>query len=115
MFFTGYLSSTGCILCLCPGLEVPSGPCSAYLRDPCYLTLGTRGSSSLRSMERGILFVPIARTSTRQTCSFSVVGRSVWNGLLLALRLFPKVHYDAFNSSLKTAPFSRDRVGSASE
>ena len=45
----------------------------AYLRDLCYLTLGTRGCSSLRSMERGILFVPFAHTSTRQTRSFSVV------------------------------------------
>jgi len=30
----------------------------AYLRDLCYLALGTRGSSCLRSMERGVFFVP---------------------------------------------------------
>ena len=32
---------------------------------------------------------PFVRTSTRQTHAFSVVGPSVWNGLPLALRLFP--------------------------
>jgi len=40
--------------------------------------------SSLRSMERGILFVPFARTSTRQTRAFSVVGPSMWIGHPLA-------------------------------
>ena len=63
----------------------------------------------------GVLFVPIARTSTRQTRAFSVVGPSALNGLPLALRLLPRVHSDAFYSSLKTLPFSRARVGSASE
>src|SRR6218665_4002478 len=67
--------------------------------------------SYLRSMEQGwVLFVPFARTSTHQTRSFSVVGPSVWNGLPLALRLLPRVHSDAFISSLRTALFSRVRV-----
>src|SRR6218665_529671 len=83
----------------------------AYLRDLCYPTPGTRGRSSLRSMERGVLFVPIAHTSTRQARAFSVVGPSVWNGLPLALRLLPRVHSDVFYSSLKTTLFSRARVG----
>ena len=51
----------------------------------------------------GVPFVPFARTSTRQTCAFSVVGPSVWNGLPLALRLLPRVHSNAFYSSLKIA------------
>src|SRR6218665_3496186 len=115
MFFTDYLSTTGscsvsplvrrCLLGLAP----------AYLRDLCYPTLGTRGCSSLRSMEWGVLFVLFARTSTRQTRAFSVASPSVWNGLPLALQLLPWVHSDTFYSSLKTALFSYARVGSASE
>jgi len=61
------------------------------------------------------LFVPFARTSTLQISAFSVVGPSVWNGLPLALRLLPRVHSDGFYSSLKTATFSRARIGSASK
>ena len=53
-----------CILGLAP----------AYLRDLCCPTLGTRGRSSLCSLEQGLLFVPFARTSTTQACAFSVVG-----------------------------------------
>src|SRR6218665_1432828 len=49
------------------------GLAPAYIRDLCYLTPGTRGRSSLLSMERGTLF-PFARTSTSQTRAFSVVG-----------------------------------------
>jgi len=41
------------------------GLAPAYLQDLCYPTLGTRGRSALRSMERGVLFVSFARTSTR--------------------------------------------------
>src|SRR6218665_382649 len=54
-----------CILGLAP----------AYLRDLCCPPPGTRGRSSLR-------FVPFARTSTTQARAFSLVGPSVWNGLL---------------------------------
>src|SRR6218665_1647909 len=60
-----------CILGLAP----------AYLRDLCCPIPGTRGRSSLRSSEQGLLFVPFARTSTTQARAFSVVGPSVWNGL----------------------------------
>src|SRR6218665_1207408 len=62
-----------CILGLAP----------AYLRDLCHPTPGTRGCSSLRSSEQGLLFVPFARTSTTQARAFLVVGPSVWNGLPL--------------------------------
>ena len=48
------------------------------------------------------IFVPVANTSTRQTHAFLVVVPSVWNGLLLAMRLLPRVHSDTFNASLKT-------------
>src|SRR6218665_2231047 len=94
-----------CILGLAP----------AYLRDLCCPTPCTRGCSSLRSSEQGLLFVPFARTSTTQARAFSVVGPSVWNGLPLLQRLLPRILSDTFYSGLKTLLFSRARVGSASE
>src|SRR6218665_2786259 len=94
-----------CILGLAP----------AYRRDLCHPTPGTRGCSSLRSSEQGLLFVPFARTSTTQARPFSVVGPSVWNGLQLSQRLIPRILSDTFYSNLKTLLFSRARVGSASE
>src|SRR6218665_926344 len=60
-----------------------------YLRDRCCPTPGTRGRSSLRSLEQGLLFVPFARTSTTQARALSVVGPSVWNGLPLSQRSLP--------------------------
>src|SRR6218665_713206 len=46
------------------------GLAPAYLRDLCHPTPGTRGCSSLRSSEQGLLFVPFARTSTTQARAF---------------------------------------------
>src|SRR6218665_2565751 len=46
---------------------------TAYLRDLCCPTPGTRGRSSLRSLEQGLLVVPFARTSTTQARAFLVV------------------------------------------
>src|SRR6218665_1362037 len=63
-----------CILGLAP----------AYFRDLCCPTPGTRGRSSLRLSEQGLLFVSFARTSTTKARAFSVVGPSVWNGLSLS-------------------------------
>src|SRR6218665_515601 len=94
-----------CILGLAP----------AYLRDLCYPTPDTRGRSSLRSLEQGLLFVPFARTSTTQACAFSVVVPSVWNGLPLAQQFLPRILSNTFYSSLKTLLFSRARVGRTSE
>src|SRR6218665_1650553 len=60
-----------CILDLAP----------AYLRDLCCPTPGTRGRSSLRSSEQGLLFVPFARTSATQ-CRLNVwVNWAVVRGL----------------------------------
>ena len=60
-----------CILDLAP----------AYLRDLCCPTPGTRGRSSLRSSEQGLLFVPFARTSATQ-CRLNVwVNWAVARGL----------------------------------
>src|SRR6218665_3726263 len=119
MFFTAWLPLQHRIVFRISALvwRCLLGLAPAYLRDLCHLTLGTRGSSSIRSMERGysLSLLPVHCTSTRQTPASSVPGPSVWNGLPLALRLLPRVHYDAFNSCLKIALFSRAGVGSASE
>src|SRR6218665_3041266 len=69
-----------CILGLAP----------TYLQDLCRPTPGTRGRSSLRSSEQGLLFVPFARTSTTQAHVFSVVGPSVWNGLSFIATITPQ-------------------------
>src|SRR6218665_1431486 len=87
----------------------------ADLRDLCCPTPGTRGRSSLRSLEQRLLFVPFARTSTTQARAFLLVGPSVWNGLPLSQRLLPRILSDTFYSSLKTLLFSRARIGSDSE
>ena len=64
---------------------------------------------------KGVLFVPFARTSKRQTCTFSVDGLSALNGLPLALWLLPRVLSDTIYVSLKTVLFSCARMVSASE
>src|SRR6218665_534190 len=95
-----------------PGLEVYSWSCYEIFVIPPWTPEVAVPSDQWTG---GVLFVPFASTSTRQTHAFSVVGPSIWNGLPLALRLLPKAHPDAFYSSLKTALFSRAGVGSASE
>src|SRR6218665_2666921 len=104
MFFTGYLSSAGLYSVYLPW---SGGAFWALLRP-------TSESSAISPWAPeiavpfdqwngvGVLFVPFALTSTRQTRAFSVVGPSVWNGLPLALRFLPRVHSDTFYSSLKT-------------
>src|SRR6218665_1969868 len=85
------------------------GLAPAYLQDLCYPTLGTIGYSSLRSMERGILFCPFGPWAYFNSCILS--GWPLWNGLSLELLLLPRVHSDTFYSSLKTDLFSHARVG----
>src|SRR6218665_1206641 len=69
----------------------------------------------LRSSQQGLLLVPFARTSTKQSRDFSVVDPPIWNGLPSQLQIFPRALSPAFISQLKTALFSRAGVGSASE
>ena len=107
VFYTGCPSSSGSYSLLVPwsgGDFWALLNAQAYFRDLCCPTPGTRGRSSLRSMERGLLFVTFARTSTSQVCrpTFSVVGPTVWNGLPLAQRLHPRILSDTFYSSLTT-------------
>src|SRR6218665_1556596 len=96
----------------CPCLEVSAGSCSGLPPRALLSHPGTKGRSSLCSMERWLLFVPFARrpTSTNQAHAFSVVGPSVRRpiGLPLAQRLLPcRVLSDTFYSSLNTVLFSR--------
>ena len=85
------------------------GLAPAYLRDLCCPTLSAPGRRSLRSTERCVLMVPFARTATKQNCAFSVVGPSLWNGLLLALRLHPRIHSESFYSCLFQPYWGRKR------
>src|SRR6218665_2960835 len=72
-------------------------PVDTFSQDPSYLTdicppcLSVRSTCHFRSAEQGLLHASFARTSTMQSRVFSVVGLSVWNGLPLALRSFPRV------------------------
>src|SRR6218665_915781 len=61
---------------------------AAYLA----LLLSTFVSSFFLSLvlNRGLLLVPFARTSTKQSRTFSVVGPSIWNGLPSQLRTLPR-------------------------
>ena len=86
-----------------------------YLLDLCRSVSGAQSSRALRSLGKGFLSVPYARTTTMQGRAFSVVGPAVWNGLPLELRLFPRTLSISFYSHLKTALFYRAEVGSASE
>ena len=60
------------------------------------------GRRFLRSTEQGLLLVPFFHTATMQNRAFSVVGLSLWNGLSLALRLFPRIVSNSFYAHLKT-------------
>src|SRR6218665_3500461 len=60
--------------------------------------------------------VPSARATLMQTRAFCVNGPSIWNGLPLELRLIHvcRRFCDTFCNRLKTVPFDRAGVGSAS-
>src|SRR6218665_3272704 len=79
----------------------------SYLRDLCHTTVGIPGRPSLRSTEQGLLLVPFAHTAIMQNRAFSVVGPSLWNGLSLAPRLFPRIVSNSFYAHLKTFLFAR--------
>src|SRR6218665_3096915 len=91
------------------------GLASLYLRELCCPLHSAISSRSLRSSQQGLLLVPFARTSAKQSRAFSVVGPSISNGLPSQLRIFPRALLLAFFSQLKTALFSRAGAGSASE
>src|SRR6218665_3245559 len=86
-----------------------------HLRGLCCTTMGIPGRRSLRSTKCSFLIVPFAHTTTKQNHAFSVVGPSLWYGLSLALRLYPRILSNSFYAHLKTFLFSRTGIGSASE
>src|SRR5688572_5877777 len=91
------------------------GTAPAYLQELCRSISANIVRRPLRSADRDDLIVPFARTSTMQHWAFSVVGPSIWNGLLLELRLLTRNSSPAFYTSLKTILFSRGWARSASE
>src|SRR6218665_1535090 len=91
------------------------GLAPAYLRDLCHTTTVIPGRRSLRSTGQGLLLVPFAHTAIMQNPAFSVVGPSLWNGLSLALRLFPRIVSNSFYAHLKTVLFGRTEIGNAPE
>src|SRR6218665_3554653 len=91
------------------------GLAPVYLRDLNHTTMGIPGHRSLRSTEQGLLLVPFAHTAIMQNRAFSVVGPSLWNGLSLALRLFPRIVSNSFYAYLKTFLFGRPEIISAPE
>ena len=67
------------------------GLAPAYLRDLCSTNIDIPVRRSLCSTEQGFLMVSFARTTNKQNRAFSVVVCSLWNGLPLALHVFPKI------------------------
>src|SRR6218665_995347 len=106
MYSTDYPSSSGSYSGLLRALvwRCLLGLAPAYLRDLCCPPPGTRGRSFLRSMKRGLRFVPFACTATSQVRAFSVVGPSVFHWLFNCslCKVLP---------SLKAVLLSRARIG----
>ena len=50
--------------------------------------LKTRRTQAINSSQQGLLLVPFARTSTKQSLAFSMVRPSTWNGLPSQLSIF---------------------------
>src|SRR6218665_725960 len=70
---------------------------------------------TLRSPVHGNLVVPFARSATMQTRSFSVVGPTTWNCLLVDLGHLQNGACSQSHHLLKTVLFRLAWVGSASE
>ena len=61
--------------------------------------------SRLLATERGFLIVLFAHATIKQSPAISVAGLSLWNGLSLALGLFPRIVSNSFLRSAKNFPF----------
>src|SRR6218665_967958 len=83
------------------------GNAPSYLLELFILTSACSGRRSLRSAPKGDFLVPLARTATRQKRAFSIVGPSVWTGLLSELRSLPRDLSSSFYKLLKTLLFGR--------
>jgi len=73
------------------------------------------GCRSLCFTEQGVLIVPFAHTTSKQNRDCSAVGPSLWYGLFLALRLFPRIVSNSFYAHLKTFLFVRTGIVSSPE
>ena len=76
-----------------------TGP--AYFKDVCVPVLDIAARSSLRSAERGDLFVPRTRTMKLSRRSFTVAAPVIWNSLPAHLRS-PLISRGQFRAGLKT-------------
>jgi len=79
-----------------------TGP--AYFKDVCVPVSDIAARSSLRSAERGDLFVPRTRTTKLSRRSFTVAAPVVWNSLPAHLRS-PLISRGQFRAGLKTHLF----------
>ena len=81
-----------------------TGP--AYFKDVCVPVSDIAARSSLRSAERGDLFVPRTRTMKLSRRSFTVAASVVWNSLPAHLRS-PLISRGQFRAGLKTHLFKQ--------
>src|SRR6218665_993765 len=72
-----------------------------YLHELCCPLMSAMSSRSLCSSQQGLLLVPFACTSTKQSRAFSIVGPSIWNGLPSHLRTLPRALSPAFFLTLR--------------
>jgi len=79
---------------------------AAYFKDVCVPVLDIGAQSSLRSAERGDLFVPRTRTTKLSRQSFTVAAPVVWNSLPAHLRS-PLISRGQFWALLKTHLFKQ--------
>src|SRR5271163_2317396 len=81
------------------------GLAPSYLADFCRPVSSVSGRASLRSLDRGDLYVPRVRTKTFGNRSFSFTGPSEWNALPTKLR-DKLLSLLTFKARLKTHLFS---------
>src|SRR6218665_1254353 len=87
-----------------------SGWALSYLCELCRPLSSCADRRTLRSSVQGNLVVPFTRSATMQTCSFSVVGPTTWNGLPIDLRHLPNGTCSQFHRHLKTVLFRLAKV-----
>jgi len=111
LYPTGYPSSSRSFSGLLPW---SGSVCWPLIRPTCEIFAGPPQAPEVAAPSAqwngGVHFIPFARTFTRQTRAFPVVGHSVWNGLPLAQQLLPRVHSEFCKETLKL--FFLDAQGS---
>src|SRR6218665_2124364 len=92
-----------------------NGCAPSYLTDLCRPVSDLASRRALRSLARGELLVPRARSALKQRRAFSVIGPSTWNDLPLTLRLLPQNNMSSFCKLLKTFLFDRRYINIRNE